>query len=176
MMKLLQNLIVISICFIIFWSLRISHPFESLWPFLRISPFSHLSPCCPDQIIKGPYCPGRRRKLLPPVPWVQESPPKKKTLRKKLRIWRDGSLASRSFHYFFQLPKNLWRPNVPTFDVSCVDGFVFPKQWRCKASNSEPTKVPVRSRERVHEWGKSLCTNETLILSDLDASCMSRSE
>ena len=45
-----------------------------------------------------------------------------------------------------------------------ADGFVFPKQWRCKASNSEPTKVPVRSRERVYEWGKSLCTNETLIL------------
>ena len=112
------------------WShLHLLYNFSDLFAFLIhlnlyghfcewIFPLSHLSPCC-HQIIKGPYCPGRRRKLLPPVPWVQESPQKKKTLRKKLRIWRDGSLASRSFHYFFQLPKNLLRPNVPTFDVSC---------------------------------------------------------
>ena len=164
MMKLLQNLIVISICFIIFWSLRISHPFESLWPFLRISPFSHLSPCCPDQIIKGPYCPGRRRKLLPPVPWVQESPPKKKTLRKKLRIWRDESLASRSFHYFFQLPKNLWRPNVPTFDVSCRR-FCLPQamavqsiQFGANQSTGKIQRACVRMRQiLVYKWNPYPC-------------------
>ena len=143
-------------------SLRISHPFESLWPFFANLPIftSESFTLLPRSNHQGTLLP-RSEAETPPTSAMSPgiSSKKKRNAAEKLRIWRDGSLASRSFHYFFQLPKNLWRPNVPTFDVSCRR-FCLPQamavqsiQFGANQSTSKIQRACVRMRQiLVYKW------------------------